>query len=262
MKDLYQPRRAAFDEVMLPTSRVGFVNPLDVSDTCAYEFYRLAPANAIASMISIGLRGFSSRAAESAVEENLTYCLSELSKREVECVLLGGLPLVYNLGSDYSDRFRARCASEFGLTGATSVDAVNAAMRSLGAKQVVVIDKWSEELNQKVFASLEGAGLEVVGAVTDEHTAEQVKSTFEQGASVALRLAEAAMEKHPEADCLFIAGGAWLVAPYVPVIEREFGVSVVSGQEAKIWYALNLVNNFERRPEHGRLMDTPAGIAG
>jgi maleate cis-trans isomerase len=240
--------------VSFPTCRIGYINPLDIIDTSPYEFYRLAPSNAIASMVSIGLTGFSGDAASQAVEQNLTRCLSELAKRKVEFVVLGGLPMLYNLGDDYSELFRSRCQSEFGLRGATSVDAANAALTALGAKQVVVINKWNSQLNQKVAQSLSSAGFNLIGAATEEHTAEQVKSAFEQGADVALKLAERAMTQFPQADCLFIAGGAWLVGPFVAEIERQFGVSVVAGQQAKIWYSLNMVKNHIDRPEYGRLM--------
>ncbi|MDZ5445059.1 hypothetical protein U2F26_20310 [Micromonospora sp. 4G57] len=258
MVDITPAAGEAPHRVELPTCRIGYVNPLDIIDTCPYEFYRLAPDNAIASMISIGLSGFSGDAARQAVDSNLTRCLAQLAKRRVDFVVLGGLPMLYNLGPDYSAEFRERCRTEFGLRGGTSIDAVNAAFRALGAQRVVMTNKWDDQLNARVADSLASAGVNLVGTVAQAHTADQVKSSFEQGVDVALRLVERALRQHPDADCVFIAGGAWLVAPLVADIEREFGVAVVAGQQAKIWYSLNMVGNHVDRPAYGRLMTTPA----
>lgn len=245
---------------MLPSCRIGYVNPLDMIDTCPYEFYRLAPDNAIASFISIGLKGFSGDAAFEAVNANLDHCMAQLAKRRVQVTVLGGLPMLFNLGPDYSAAYAEYSMEKFGLRGVTSVDAVVAALKTLKVQRVVVIDKWDDELNRKVGDVLGGHGIDLIGSVSEVHTADQVKTSFEAGADVALRLAEKAKKQEPDADCFFIAGGAWLVAPYISQIEREFGVSVVAGQQSKIWYSLNLLDNHSDRPEFGSLMNTRMSV--
>lgn len=244
-------------KIKLPTSRIGYVNPLDMIDTFPYEFYKVAPPHAIASIISIGLSGFSGDAARAAIEENLVRCLEKLAKRQVEFIVLGGLPMLFNLEIEYSEDFRNRCLSEYGIPAGTSIDAVLAAFKSLHAERVVMINKWDGRLNRRVADHLGAAGVNLCGVVAEEYSADQIKASFEEGADIALRLAESAVKSYPDADCLFIAGGAWLVAPYIAEIEREFGISVVPGQLSKIWYSLNVVGNELHRPEYGKLLDAP-----
>ena len=172
--------------------------------------------------------------------------------------MLGGLPMLFNLGQDYLRAYSQRCQDEFGITGVTSIDAVLAAFETLAVRDIVVVDKWDAELNTKVAVTLAEAGVNLVGSVTEEFPASEIKKSYEEGAQVALRLAERARERYPDADCLFIAGGAWLVAPFITQIEERYGFSVVAGQQSKIWYALNRVGNHVDRPEYGRLMATKA----
>ncbi len=177
--------------------------------------------NPLATMVSIGLAGFSGTAAATAVETNLTRCLWQLAKREVDLIVFGGPPLLFNLGRGYSREFAQRCDDEFGIRAVTSIDAVLAAFRSLQVNNVVVINKWDDELNGLVASTLEAEGIQLAGAVTEVHTAGEVKARFEEGVDVALRLTEKALTQYPSAECLFIAGGAWLVAPFISQSSRS-----------------------------------------
>ena len=244
------------DQSLLPSCRIGYINPLDIIDTSPYEFYRLAPRNAIVSMISIGLEGFSRQDAVAAVDANLERCIRALTRRGVEFIVLGGLPMLFNLGATYSREFANLCAEQFGTRAGTSVDAAVAAFKSLRVSKIAVINKWDADLNALVSSTLAAEGVPILGAVTEVHTVAEIKATFEAGIDVALRLTEKALAQFSDADCLFIAGGAWLVTPFIPQIEQEFGVAVVAGQQSKIWYSLNMVGNHINRPEHGRLMNT------
>lgn len=242
---------------LLPNCRLGFINPLDVIDTLPYTFYRIAPDNAVGSWISLGLQGFSHDSATAAVAPtNLDRCLRELVKREVDFITLGGLPLLFNLDRQFSQEFTQRCHDEFGVHAATTLDASLAAFRALDAKNVVVVNKWDERLNRLLAALLEAEGINLIGAVTEVYTATEVQSSFEDGVDIGLRLAERAMVEYPNADCIFFAGGAWLIAPFIRQIEDKFGVSVVAGQLSNVWYTLNMVGNGVNRPEYGRLLTT------
>ena len=48
------------------------------------------------------------------------------------------------------------------------------------------------------------------------------------GAELAYRLGKEALERTPQADALFIGGGAWLVEPAAERLEREFGKPVIT----------------------------------
>jgi maleate cis-trans isomerase len=55
---------------------------------------------------------------------------------------------------------------------------------------------------------------------------------------VALALGREAFAKMPDADGLLLAGGAWLVAQAVPMLEAEFGRPVITNPGATYWAAL------------------------
>ena len=64
-----------------------------------------------------------------------------------------------------------------------------------------------------------------------------------------------AFQKMPQVDGLLLAGGAWLVAQAVPMLEAEFGRPVVTNPGSTYWAALRQ-GGLKPHPGFGMLIDS------
>ena len=75
-------------------------------------------------------------------------------------------------------------------------------------------------------------------------------------AGMLVRLAaSSSIAKMPDADGLLLAGGAWLVAQAVPMLEAEFGKPVVTNPGSTYWAALRQAD-LEPQPGFGQLLES------
>jgi len=61
----------------------------------------------------------------------------------------------------------------------------------------------------------------------------------------------------PQADGLYIGGGAWLSQPVAEALEEEFGKPVITNVAAMIRNVLTLLECWTPIADHGRLLGTP-----
>lgn len=237
----------------LPQYRLGAISPLDLIDTSTYEFYGIAPPNAILSSISIGLGGFTADAAKAAFSANLERCVNTLAKRSVRVAMLNGLPLLLHLAPEQLALFRSQCA-DAGILPTNGLEAAIAAIKALGLTTVAVGNKWSPDLNCLLREALAREGIEIVGGATEPHTAEEVKGSFESGAALAYELACRADEAAPNAEAVYLAGGAWLTLHMIGRLENELGKPIITGQQSAHWYNLNVAGCYQPRTNMGALL--------
>jgi len=68
---------------------------------------------------------------------------------------------------------------------------------------------------------------------------------------------EAYVTRFPDADGLYIGGGAWLSEPVCQALEREFGKPAISNQSCLIWDNLTRLNHWRPLPGQGMLLSSP-----
>ena len=237
----------------VPAHRLGAIAPLDLIDTSTYEFYRIAPPGAILASISIGLAGFDEDSARDAFATSISRCVRTLGQRSVSVAMLNGLPLILNLTPEQVASFRAECQA-IGIIPTDGMQAAVEAIRTLRLKRVTVANKWDSDLNGLLRDELARAGIEIVGLATEVHTAGQVKGSYQSGAELAFALAEQAHAAAPDADGIYLAGGAWLTLGLLDAIERKFGKPVVTGQQSAHWFNLNIAGCYRPIQGHGELL--------
>ncbi|HEY2790783.1 MAG TPA: hypothetical protein VGJ28_00405 [Micromonosporaceae bacterium] len=247
-------------DVAVPTCRVGFIEPLNKIDLLPYEFYRLAPDYALASLISIGLQGLAPEDARAAVADGRAEaCIEDLLRRKISFVCLNGVPLGLNLGSTFCRDFVTMCRERYDLDSCVSLDAAVEAFRALGATRPVAVNKWNSALNVLLKEALAEQDIDLVGTQAVDWDTKQGQGAIDRGITTAASLVEKALAEHPDADSIYLVGGAWLMLPLIRPLEEKFGIPVVAGLQSKIWYALNRANGFVEKPEYGQLMNIRLG---
>lgn len=226
-------RATALPEDDPPLRAVGHLAPLDVIGDLPYEFYRLAPARVMLVSISMGLLEFSARDVE-RVFAPLDRLTAQLVERGVDIVVQGGVP------------------------STSTVLCVIEAVKALGITRLAVANKWSEAMNRSLGEFFAEDGVRVVGASTRSMApAEFLRLSSREGTDLAYALGRGALEACPDADGLYIGGGAWLSLPAALRLEQELGKPVVNNQSAMVWDVCRRLGCWQPRGDLTRLMAMP-----
>ena len=243
-------------EESIPKHKIGCLSPLPVIDYNPYEFYQLVPKGIMMVMIPIGLGKFTREDVErvfSSIDEQLDL----LGERGIDIVIQGGVPLPILVGIDFLDRLLAHIEEKAGVPATSTILNVVASAKHLGIKRVALANKWNDQMNETLGQFFARESISVSGT----HSRSMVPSEFVKMSSLdsinlAYELGRGALEKCPDADAVYIGGGAWLTLPVVERLEDEFGKPVITNQVATVWHLLHLLNCWNPIPGHGRLLNS------
>jgi maleate cis-trans isomerase len=243
-------------EDYLPKRKIGTLCPLTVIDNHAYEFYQLLPSGIMLVMVPLGLQQFTAEDVE-RVFKPIDGRLDMLMERGVEIVLQAGVPLPILIGSEALSRLLDHIERKTGLPATSTVLSVVAAAKRLGLKKVAVANKWNDRMNQSLAEFFGRDGIEVLGSNTQSMVpSEFVTMKSAHSIQLAYDLGRGALERYPEAEGVYIGGGAWLTIPVIGQLEREFGRPVITNQVASVWQLLTLLNVWKPIRGHGRLLES------
>lgn len=244
-----------------PRHQFGYINPVLVSDFIHYQFYQIAPPLTHFVAYHINLQSFTKQGVDQALSA-FGPAVDFLIARKVERISLGGIPLSAYAGRPHILEMLEQARQRTDIPVTSDFEEAIEALRHLGVRRVVTAAKWDEPMMDAVVAYLRHAGMEVLGAVGETHSAQQVVALRPQESiDVALQLGRAAFQRHPAADGLLLAGGAWLVLHAVPQLESEFGRPVVTNPGSSYWAAFRQAGLHSPRSGLGLLLDglVPSG---
>ncbi len=237
-----------------PSKKIGYLAPRHVSDNGPYEFYRLAPPGVMLVMVSCGLDEFTLEDVE-RVFKPLDRLLDLLMERDVDIYSQTGIPLPCLLGIEAHDALLKHIADHTGRQTTSQLHNVMAALKHLGLKNVIVANKWTDQMNENLQAFLDREGISVAGVYNKSLTpSEFSKIKAKDSAQLAYDLGIRGLKEHPEADGLFIGGGNWMSQPVVEQIERETGKPAVCNVGGMVWAMLHHLGMWRPIPGHGRLL--------
>jgi maleate cis-trans isomerase len=244
-------------EEYTPKHKIGCLSPLAVVENAAYEFYRLAPRNLMLVLLPVGLSEFS-RADVERVFAPLDEYLDMLKDRGVDLVMQNGVPLPLLIGIEAHDRMIAHMAKYSGKPATSTVLAVGRAARQLGLRKIVLVNKWSDEMNRTLAAFLEREGVQTCGVANKSLTpAEFVKIGAAEQMQLAYELGRRAFLEHASCDGVYVGGGTWLAEPVAEELEQEFGKPVICNQAAMIRDILHILDDWKPIAGHSRVLSAP-----
>lgn len=241
--------------VGLPTQQLGVVLPLGTADGLYHGFYAVAGFDVNLVGYPGGLTQFTASAGAQALEGSWPV-LEFLAGREVDRIVIGGLPVATSVPRPDANRLCDQATKRLGVPVTTDAEDTVSALRQLGARRVVLATKWSGDVMAGVTRYLGDAGIEVVRSYGLPHTPQGVAALKpRESYDIALALGDGALADPPEADAFLLGGGAWFVLPAVPVIEQRHGLPVVNNIGAMVWATLRDFGRAPVAPGWGRLLD-------
>jgi maleate cis-trans isomerase len=238
----------------LPKRKIGVLSPLSVIDNGAYEFYRLVSDRIMLVMIPVGLAEFSGKDVERVFAPIDSY-LDKLVERRVDIVVQSGVPLPALIGVEAHDRLVAHIADYAKRPATSSVLGVVAAAKDLGLKEIAFANKWSEAMNRTLGEFFARDQIAVAGVASKVLAPSQFqKMSGGDNIELAYELGRQALNDFPQADGLYIGGGAWLSQPVAEALEAEFKKPVITNVSAMIRNVLKLTGCWTPIPGHGRVL--------
>src|SRR5918912_1588526 len=245
--------RMPIGDSYVPLHKVGHLSPLAVIDNSTYEWYHLAPPRVMLCCVSVGLSEFTAHDVE-RVFEPIEQLTAQLVERGVDIVVKGGVPLPIVTGQAALRRVLDRIESVGKVPATSTVLCVVEAARALGLRRIAVANKWSDSMNRSLASFFANGDVEVLGwRARSMAPAEFQRLRSDEGADLAYELGRAALAAQPDADGLYIGGGAWLTLPATLRLEQEFGKPVINNQVSVVWDVCRQLGCWQPRPGLGRL---------
>ena len=136
-----------------------------------------------------------------------------------------------------------------GTKTTSTVTAVLAALRAVGARRIAVATPYIDEVNEAEAGYLKASGLDVLAI-------EGLDLRFDSDiirVSPDFILEFACAVDREDADAIFVSCGALRAVDVIDEIERRTGKPVVSSNQALMWHCMRLAGLNERMPSRGIL---------
>ena len=181
----------------------------------------------------------------------------DLTSRGAQRTVLAGIPISVQLGRPRVLELMEHTQKDLGVPGDTAGEAVVAAMQHLGVTRVTVGSRWADEVNEALVRYFAHAGIEVLAITSEGQWAKQAFGmSFEMGVRLAFQLGREAIRKAPDAEAIFLPGGAWRPLPAVPILEEDYNIPVFTNGNTRAWRIIH--DGFAPAVEGwGRLLASP-----
>jgi len=239
-----------------PRYAIGVLSPVGGADTMPYGMYRLLGPDFMVISVSLALASFKPEDIDRAVAA-IEPQVGHLVSRGADLILQSGTPLALSLGPAGLEQLLARVREQSGLPVLSSaLNAVEAA-RAVGARKLVTANKWNEIINRNLAAFLAHFDIALIGKAAESQEPEQFqRADLRSGAELAYRLGREAFERSPDADALFIGGGAWFADPAAEALERDFGKPVITSLNGAVRGILTALGSWRPFPPgSGRVLE-------
>jgi len=230
-------------------ARIGYTSPPAVTETFAYEFYKIVPAGVTLAVTTLNIVHMTQDELEEGAQMSLRSARL-LAAAKVDVIVLGGVPLNLALGLDGLQTEMQALEKESGIPVTSSLTAQVNALKALGSKRVGVgtpfeqtHDIYGDYLRHYGFemAAREGAGRKVLNlAVADD--------------TMATDLARRLIDSDSGIDTLYYPAPHWGIVETIEPMEREFGINVVTSVQAIVWEGLRKAGVTDSIAGYGRLL--------
>ena len=230
-------------------ARIGYTSPPLTTEVFPYEFYQIVPKGVSLAVTTLAI------VVRSKDEVDNSYDISMRAAREMaanhcDIICLGGVPINMSRGAANAKQMIVDLEKELGVKVSTSASAQEKALGLLGSKKLVVCHPYEDKDTDRIASY----GTHFGGEVLD---ARGWGSPFNQIARVpqnaALIMGRELIKKNPSADTILMPSPHWPTIGAIDILEKEFGVNVISALQVIVWDALRRVGIDDKIQGYGKL---------
>jgi maleate isomerase len=229
-------------------ARIGYTSPPAATEVFPYEFYMMAPKGVTLVVSTLAIVDMDKEEVDRSYEISLRTA-RELARSQVDLVVLGGRPINRSRGNDI-DGLAQQVEGDIKVPVTTSTAAQLEALRKLGAKNVAIAHPFRDDQQSMMTSCLDGYELNLA-AITGAGYPPALLGLMPR--TMAMSLARKLMAQAPNADTLWMPCAHWTTAESIELIEQEFGVNVVTAQQAITWHALRCCKVNDKIAGFGKL---------
>jgi maleate isomerase len=231
-------------------ARIGYTSPPLTTEVFPYEFYKIVPDGVTLVVTSLAI------VVRSKAEVDQSYEISMRAAREMaaagcDIVVLGGVPINLSRGAKNAAQMIADLEGQLGIKVSSSAAAQEKAAKALGCKKVVVAQPYAESDTARIAGYAEHFGCELLGAIGWGSPFNRIGAIPQHAA---VELGRKLMKEHPDADSILLPSPHWATAGAIEVLEKEFGVNVMTAHQAIVWDALRRCGVNDKIEGFGRLL--------
>ena len=230
-------------------ARIGYTCPVFLAEIFPYDFYRIVPDGV--SLVLATMSVWEGTADEmKASAQGSMKAIREMASSGASVVVFGGVPVSFALGAGSIEEVVKELANETGVPVTASLLCQNAALRAVGAKNIVVLRSGAGS-NDQHMREVERLGCSILEA---KGIGRSMRGGAVLTAEETLDFAGDLLGRNPGADTLHCPSPHWPMAANIDTIEREFGVSVVTAGQAITWHSLRLAGIDDPIKGYGHLL--------
>jgi maleate cis-trans isomerase len=212
--------------------RIGLLSPEGTNSSHFRHFEDLLPPEIELSMEGLELARTSRYELRGKSEVIVARALQFARKLSLQGLIVTGAPVaILNPGLE------SQVSQAVGIPVVTAVSSAIAALKTIGAKNLLVITPFDVPMNESLTSELERAGLHVLScpAFADP----TFGSSSKVGPEEVFASAAQAFGAAGAADAIYFQGARLDPLPIIDKLERELAVPVIASNPAMLWHILS-----------------------
>jgi len=215
--------------------RIGVLLPSSNSVQEA-DFWRALPQGFTLHVTRMGLSTVEADSTLRIVQE-IESESKKLADADVDVIVFAATAPSSRNGIGYDRELIKRIDAASGKPATTASTALIEALRTLGARSIVLAAPWSEAINRTAAAFIEANGFKVLAqeALGLVRNLEIGLLDPQSGYDLGRRL------DRPDADAVMLACGNWSTFAAIEPLERDLGKPVLTTNQVSLWHALKML---------------------
>ena len=215
--------------------RIGVLLPSSNSVQEA-DFWRALPQGYTLHVARMGLSTVEADSTLRVVAE-IEAESKKLADADVDVIVFAATAPSSRNGIGYDRELIKRISGASGRPATTAATALIEALRTLGARSIVLAAPWSEAINRSAAAFIEANGFKVLAQGALGHVRNLDIGLLDPQSAYDLARAI----DRPDADAVMLACGNWSTLPAIERLERDLGKPVLTTNQVSLWHALKML---------------------
>jgi maleate isomerase len=210
------------------------------------DFRGLVPAEVRLTIESVGV---GPEATVDARTEGVLRRAAEIARNHpIDGLIITGAPLTV-LNPDIEKKLDNTIAT---IPLTTPVRAATAALRTINAKNLILMTPFDDDINSLIGARLKRSGLTVLSCPSLEYLG--ARTGTHVPADKIFGIMEKIVHDTPKADAIYFQGAPFNPLPIIDRIENELKLPVIASNPAMLWHILSRLGHTFSIRGYGRLL--------